>query len=277
MAKLFCILLAGWVFPFCLLAQPKQRLPLQLAMGFMEVVSELRLNMDSGLILSARSRGVSPLPVMAEDFEEDVPASSAGWINRDDPASGKRMLRSSSGLMHARLLLLLGAYYVFQPASYADSALVYLEQAERETAALHAKGWRQQAGCLLGKYYMERGDTAKAMRYFHAVIERAARSEDRKMEAKAWAYAGTYAPFSFATLGWRVGCLQRALELYRQDRQVENQIAVLQNIAYMSYAMKDILRSDEAARTALRLEDSIGFRFTHYTTDLLALLNHFRG
>ncbi|MBS1660920.1 MAG: sensor histidine kinase [Bacteroidetes bacterium] len=279
MVKRFFILLVGWLLSLGLMAQPRQRLSLQLAMGFMEVVTELRIDLDSGLVKAAHSQGISRLPVMAEGFEKDVPASSAVWIDRDDPVSGKRMLEGSSGLMHARMLLLLGAYYVFSPGRgvMCDSALVYLVRAEKETAALHADGWWMQSVCLLGKCYMEGGDTAKGMGYFRSVIERSRVLGDRKMEAKAWTYAGIYTPFSFESMRPRIGYLQKALELYRRDREVESEIITLQNISYMSFAIKDLQQSDESAKGALRLEDSIGFFYTHYTSDLLSLLNHYRG
>jgi two-component sensor histidine kinase len=281
MVRLIRFLFFGLGFvPFSGLSQASkldnsgQRLLLQLSSSFIQVVKELQVDIDSGLCVAAALEGLSRLPVLAEDIE--LGAVPAGWIDQNDPAAGKRLLVSSSGSEHTRLLLLLGAYYTFLPDVYPaekDSAIGYLKMAELEAGSLHLETLRQQTLCLMEKYYLETNGIDKAMECLHRVTSQARLAGDKAIEAKAWAYAGIWYPFSFPTLPTRIGFMKKALELYLQEKNVTAAINTLQNIGYMSFASGKQLESEDASRQALRLADSIRYPYTHYISDLLALIN----
>jgi|GEM_PF-496737 len=281
MVRLIRFLFFGLGFiPFSGLSQASkldnsgQRLLLQLSSSFIQVVKELQVDIDSGLCVAAPLEGLSRLPVLAEDI--DPGTVPTGWIDQNDPATGRRLLASSSGTEHTRLLLLLGIYYTFLPDVYPaerDSAIEYLKMAELEAGSLHLEKLRQQTLCVMEKYYLETNNIDKAMECLYKVTSAAKLAGDRVIEAKAWAYAGIWYPFSFPALPTRIGFMRKALELYRQEKNVTAAINTLQNIAYMSFASGKRSESEESARQALRLADSIRFPYTHYTSDLLALIN----
>jgi two-component sensor histidine kinase len=257
-----------------------KRLLLQLSSSFIQVVKELQVDIDSGLCVAAPLQGLSRLPVLAEDLETGgIPTD---WIDRNDPAAGRRLLATwpvsaySPQPNHTRLLLLLGAYYTFLPdvdPAERDSAIGYLQKAEQEAEKIHLEKLRNQALCLMVKYFLETNSIDKAMDCLHRATADAELTGDKVTAAKAWAYAGIWYPFSFKTLATRIGFMKKALELYQQEKNVTAAINTLQNIAYMSYASGKMPESKEAAREALRLADSIRFPYTHYITDLLALIS----
>ena len=285
MGRLIRFLFFGLGFtPFSGLSQASkldnsgQRLLLQLSSSFIQVVKELQVDIDSGLCVAAPIEGLSRLPVLAEDI--DLGAVPTGWIDLNDPATGRRLLASSSGTEHTRLLLLLGAYYTFLPDVYPaqrDSAIGYLKMAELEAGSLRLEKLRQQSLCLMEKYYLETNSIDKAMECLRRLTSDAKLAGDRSIEAKAWAYAGIWYPFSFPTLPTRIGFMKAALELYQQEKNVTAAINTLQNIAYMSFASGQRPESEEAARHALQLADSIRYPYTHYISDLLALINMNKG
>lgn len=95
-----------------------QRLYLMLSATFVVAVKEGQMELDTSLFIVSRSLGLSRFSVLAEGIDDPEMLAQAEWIDRKDPASAIRMLSNTKGKKQLQGLLLLGAYYAFQPASY---------------------------------------------------------------------------------------------------------------------------------------------------------------
>ncbi|HVU94485.1 MAG TPA: sensor histidine kinase [Puia sp.] len=220
-----------------------QRLLLQLGSCYLNVARQNQIDIDSGLALAGQRMHLDPQLVIDESGVDGGP--------------GRR-----------------GAIYAFRPASRPadlDSAIRNLDAARANL------DWARDANrlypivTLLGKVYLEQGDTAKAAGVFLEVIRRAAGSGNKRAEALAWSYWGTYSAFLPTTIAARIERLERADTLYQQMGEIRSRIYTLSNIGYLSVAAGRPADSRKSFETALTLENSIGFRYTHYTLDLLCL------
>src|ERR1700749_1993249 len=95
-----------------------QRLLLQLSTSFYTAAKENQVDLDSSLIYCAHSLGLSRLSVIAEGIDAADLTGQLKWIDKRDPKSGLHLLSPSTGKKHLELLVLLGAYYAFEPDEY---------------------------------------------------------------------------------------------------------------------------------------------------------------
>ena len=259
---------------------PRQRLLLQLSYSYFSVVKEFQVDLDSSLLYTSHSLGSSRLPVIAEGFESGDLAAIGGWIDARDPSTALRMLPSLSGIPHLRLLVLLGAYYAFQPDAYhtsKDSAVLFLSQARDESQALHEPAWGRQALCLLGKVFLSGNALEQGNAFFRQLTDECAAAGDLAGEARAWMYRGLYTVYSPGTTDDRIAYLEKARALYRRQKNPEGEINALMDIGYLWVSSLQMVKGEDAFRQALHLEDSIGFPYTHYTTDAIAMATFYEG
>src|SRR5882757_3049852 len=129
-----------------------QRLLLQLSSIEFHVFRNAEIDLDSTLIQAARWLGISRVPVVDEGFGKEVPAGSLAWFDRRDPGFAIRSLPVAHGPVRLHGLVLLGAYFAFQPADAADhrdSALFWLQAALEESQLLKESFWHRQVLCLM--------------------------------------------------------------------------------------------------------------------------------
>jgi two-component sensor histidine kinase len=123
---------------------------------------------------------------------------------------------------------------------------------------------------MMVKLFAQGGELAKADSCSTILLHSCQQSDDRQTEAKCWMWRGLYTVFSPKTTAARIAWLERAIALYKKDGNNLGIINALTDKAYLDYAS---LQPDLAIRglqTALDLEDSIHFPFTHYTAEDLA-------
>ncbi|HEY4334430.1 MAG TPA: sensor histidine kinase, partial [Puia sp.] len=269
----------------------QRRLLLQLSATELHVSRNAELGLDAGLIHVAEWLRLSREPVIEEGF--DSPVSGGGgfggghreqgdsgdaWIDRRDAGFGLRLLAGAKDVQRLRMLVLLGAYYAFEPEGASrDSALFYLKATREESRRLKESHWDRQALCLMAKYYVQGEELQRGIECFNECIGECRKDGDRVNEARAWAWRGLYTRYSAATTDDRIASLQKALALYRQLGDVEGQINVLTNIAYLDISAIQLKPGEELFKEALRLEDSIGFVYTHYTTENISMVTTFEG
>ncbi|HXO75795.1 MAG TPA: histidine kinase dimerization/phosphoacceptor domain -containing protein, partial [Puia sp.] len=107
--------------------------------------------------------------------------------------------------------------------------------------------------------------------YFDECIRECRKDGDRVNEAKALAWRGLYTRYTPATTYDRIASLERARVIYRGLGDPEGEINVLTNIGYLYVSDIQLKKGEAVFREALRLEDSIGFAYTHYTTNDIAM------
>jgi two-component system, sensor histidine kinase PdtaS len=257
-----------------------QRLLLQLSSTEFHVFRNAEIDLDSSLIHASSWLGISRLPVIDEGFEKALPADSLPWFDCGDPAFAVRSLPAAHGPARLRELAMLGAYYAFQPAGAADhkdSALFYLQAARTESRLLKESSWDRQVLCLMGKFFVQGESLQRGNGYFDECIRECSRDGDLANEAKAWAWRGLYTRYSAATTYDRIASLEKARAIYRGLKDAEGEINVLTNIGYLYVSDIQLKKGEEVFKEALRLEDSTGFAYTHYTTEDIAMAGFFGG
>jgi two-component sensor histidine kinase len=253
-----------------------QRTILQLNSAFIYVVRVARISMDSALILASRSHHMSRVPLITEGIDDGWCPDHCQWMDIgkvDSIKSGLRRLRSAD---HARDLLLIGAYYAFQPgeSNYRES-IKFLLLAKTETEKLGLSHLTAESLCLLSKANLMLFDVASSKKWFNQLVSNPSFSGETKILAKAWNYQDIYSPFLPELNQYRIDCANKALQYYRQSSDLGNQINTLMNIAYMSFAMGKPQQSDTVAKQSLKLQEAIHFPYTQYSYDLLTYLAPF--
>ena len=256
-----------------------QLLLLQLSSTQFHVFRNAELDLDSTLIQAAGWLGISRVPVVVEGFGKEVDADDLAWFDRRDPAFAIRALPAAHGRARLHGLVLLGAYYAFQPAAadHRDSALFYLQAARVESRLLKESFWDRQVLCLMGKFYVQGENLQRGNGYFDECIRECSGDGDRVNEARAWAWRGLYTRYTAATTYDRIASLEKARFIYRGLGDPEGEINVLTNIGYLYISDIQLKKAEEVFKEALRLEDSIGFAYTHYTTNDIAMTTEFEG
>lgn len=257
-----------------------QRLLLQLSSAYVNVVKENQVDLDSSLLYVSRSLGLSRLPVICEGLEIGTLSKKIDWIDKRDPAAALRLLPGLKGTEHLQLLVLLGAYYAFQPDAYhiyKDSVLHFLLRAREESKVLHEQEWDRQALCLLGKLYAEGNSAEQCVAVFKELTEECRAAGDLAGEAKALSYRGLYTAYSPATTKDRIGYLERARVLYSRLNEPAGEINALMDMGYLWVSNFQLDAAYRLFQAALSLEDSIGFPYTHYTTEAVAMVTTFEG
>ena len=67
---------------------------------------------------------MSRYSILAEGIDDPELAGQSQWIDERKPGRGLRMLSQAKGKKHLETLILLGAYYAFQPGSYTGTKTV---------------------------------------------------------------------------------------------------------------------------------------------------------
>lgn len=247
---------------------------LQLNAAYITVSRHAVVLLDSSLILAANGRKLSRVPVITEGIDDDYCRNNCSWIDRGKADSVINRLTGKENREEARSLLLLGAYYAFQPgAADYEKAITFLQKAKAMAMHQGWYNWVSESYCLLGKASFMLVKVEEGKRWMDSAFHTA----DKKIRAKALNYAGTFCPFMPETHAYRIKCLQDALLLYQQTGDKGNQCNVLTNLGYMNFAAKDIALSLQATKQSLQLQRAICFPYTYYTSDLLVYLFMMKG
>ena len=185
-----------------------------------------------------------------------------------------------TGKKHLELLILLGAYYAFQPEGYRhykDSIEYFLTTAISESKALNEDRLGRIARCLLGKIYLQDAVLSGGDSVFDRLISDCQMAGDRETEARAFTYRGLYTVLSPASIKNKMIYLQKAGNIYHELNDRENQINIKTDLGYLSVAMFQLKNAQEYFMEALKLADSIGFPQTQYNTDALAMSLQFQN
>ena len=257
-----------------------QRLILTLSQGYYTASEETQANVDRNLIYCAHSLGLSRLTMIAEGIDVRDVGEQLNWIDQRSPGIGLRQLSGSTGKKHLELLVLLGAYYAFEPGNfdrYKDSVLFFLNQAVTESKAQHEPQLGLQARLLIGKMYVGGSDFEHGDPIFDRLIEDCQAAGDEITEAKVWFYRGWFTAFEPLQLPKRITYHQRAQQLYHEQHDTEGEICALTDIAYLNVPIYELKKAYDAAIAALNLAESIHFPYIHYNTDLVAMIATFDG
>jgi two-component system, sensor histidine kinase PdtaS len=277
-SAVYFLLLVVPVFSF---SQPgkldikSQRLLLQLGAGYLNVVRENQIDLDSGLELAAKRNNLSRMAVIAEGNDEILNDPANRWIASEDIGIAKTEASTAKGKKRIQLLNIIGSYYLFQPAGRKndlDSALFYLERAKKESEAVEDQRSLCQTLRLLGKYYMDKGDLTQANKTFGQAVNISGKHGFLEEEAMSLLFWAAFSPFQPNTITERIAHLKKADSLFEKTGNIQNRIIAKTDIGYLSFAEGNVPGSKNSFLEVLKLEKEINFPFTHYTTDLLAMI-----
>jgi two-component sensor histidine kinase len=241
---------------------------------------------DSSLIYVSRSLGLSRLTAMADDIDDPELLAQSEWFDQREPNKGVRLLSQATGKKHLKLLLLLGSYYAFQinrtPQSK-DSVQKYLRKAIDESKTLNEQKLGRSALCLLVKLYTMLGDEINRKSVFDRLINDCHSAGDKITEARTLLFRGLYEGLAeniertqtvvTDLLETRIRYLEKASEVYQQLNDKEGEILALTNKGYFNMVLERYDDVYPIFQKVLELENSIGYPYTHYTTDMLAMIS----
>lgn len=252
---------------------------IQLSSAFVTVAKEATIDLDSSLVITTKFHNLSRSGVISDGIDDGYAEKFCRWIDDRNTRIPQADILKLNGRPKARLMLLLGAYYAFQPGlkqSDIDSSIYWVRMAEKENLRFKDARWVYQAYCLLGKCYLKSGKLKKAAFFFNKITS-SPHLCDSDIVAKAWNYRGMYSPFRPSTTDRRIQCLMKAATLFSQLRDTENVFNVLTNIAYLNFARQNLNEAERAAFLSYRLQLNSKFPYTHYTSDLISLIQGVKG
>jgi len=256
-----------------------QRLNLWLSSIYFRVVKEGEVDLDSCLLYASRSLGLSRLPLLAEGIDDSELTAHSQWVDQRDPGNGIKILSQATGKKHLELLVLLGAYYAFQPQHYyrRDSAEYFLSRAINESKVMTEVNLGRQARCLLGKVYVQANDEKKGDAVFRLLTNECEVAGDQETKARAYVYWGTYPSFSPATTQGRIRYFQIAADIYQKLKNVEAEINCFTDLGYMMVLNGQLQNAYDAFLKAFQLVQAIQFPYIHYNTEALAMVTMAQG
>lgn len=256
-----------------------QRLYLWLSTTFIVVAKEGQVDIDSCMIASSRSRGLSRFSILGEGIDDTGLQEQSAWIDQRKPDKGARMLSGATGIKHLQLLLLLGAYYAFEPGSYnkyLDSVEYFLTKAIDESKSLKQGKLGRQAAALLVKVYA-RGNDEKANSVCQTLITQCRQAGDKETEARVLAWRSKYTPPMGSTLERKINDAQQAAALFHSVGNFEGEIDALTDLGYLQIIIGQIQPAYENHLKAFRLAEAIHFPYTQYNTQALITVTLFQG
>lgn len=253
----------------------RNALRIQLCSGFITVVKDASVDLDSSLVFASKYSGISRIPIILEGIDPKYFQEDLKWMDQRNPVLFEKKSQQQTGRRHAQSLFLLGAYFAFCPGlntSYNDRAIKNLNQARSELEGLRLTNLTAHCLILIAKCYLKKGDTIAANRYLKSITGDKQLAGNKRLLAKAYTYAGTYYPYLPTTSKLRLGMLDSALKIYQELKDVISQVNILQNIGYLNFASGQPDKTAAAVGNALAIQRSIKFPYTHYSTDLLSFL-----
>jgi two-component sensor histidine kinase len=278
LAALFLLLLQ---FPFYLSAQTYnppvkyQKILLQMASNFYTVVREGRIDLDSSLAVTCKQYKLSKILLITENIDNVRILGNCLWMDNGKADSVKQSLPRLHGTEHAGTLLLLGAFYAFNPDSKSQylESINFLQSAKIECDRLNLTNWSANCSCLLGKCYFMLKNVPVGLQWFKKITDDKNLIANNEIQAKAWNYEGGYCPFLPNLVIFRIDCLKKALNLYQRLGDSGNQINTLMDMSELSYVAGKRMESQDAAQKSLAVQKTIGFPYQQFTYDLLAYLS----
>lgn len=233
----------------------KQRLLVIGTGNFIYSVSQGQIDADSANLLACRMYGLPRLLPYDEGFSDGPTSPTSKLIDAGKIKVVTNVLNYTEGENKLRILLELGAYYLFKPGSEKtdmDSALAFIQRAQALSAETGLKKWQNESLSLLGKYYFQAGNIAESQRCF----------SQAGGDALAFENQGKYLPVADPR---KLSYLERSLELFRKQRMKEKEIEVRMEMAAVYPAL-----AEKQLQEILLLQKAIGFRHTLYTTYALS-------
>jgi two-component system, sensor histidine kinase PdtaS len=288
MVRIICFILWGLItfVPPKAIAQTKpanskqQRLLLNLSWGFLYVVRQNQIDRDSTLTLSSRQLNIDRLVLITQNNEVPPYANKNFVSSKQQLLFLKTQLAKYKGTQNTKLSNAIGWLYTFEQGDLQknlDSAQLFLQKAQLQAKAQNNSKAITENLCYWGLYHYKKNELKAGDYCLQTAINQCHKNGDKFGEALALGYKAVYYPFGLCPFALRICYLKRALVLYQQLNDKENQALTLINTAYFLFANNELAEAKKMVLQSMAVQKEIGFAYTHYTTDLLALLSAVEG
>ena len=268
--------------PAASIAQAKQentrqkKLLLNLASGFLYVVRQNQIDKDSALTAASRLLNIDRLFLITQSDEASFCGDKKFATTKEELRFLKKQLTKYAGKENTRLLNSIGWMYASEQGDLQknlDSAGLFLERAKLQAATLHDEKGFNESLCYLALCYYKKGELRSGDSCVQKAITLCEKNGNKIGEALALSYKGIYYPYGEPPYKIRIDCLEKAAAFYQQVNDKEDQALMLTDAAYLLFANNELEECKKQTLHSLALQKEIGFPFTHYTTDLLALVS----
>jgi two-component sensor histidine kinase len=254
-----------------------QRLLIKLVGAYVYVTSQGQIDYDSSIVLACEGEGLSHSIFVNETFDDGSPLPGKFLIEGKNISGAIQLLTSLRGEDRIKLLLQLGAHFLFKSGSVKNdmsNAHNFLAEALALSDSLGISKWKNGSRSMLGKYYYQAGDFKKSKNYLSEVVDACNQSGDTKALARALAERGDYALYNDTG---KLSDVTKALALFRKQNDKVGQIGMLSKLAEIHFIRGLWMECEKEWLESLDLEKEIGFRHFQFYYDALAYMEEARG
>lgn len=257
-----------------------QKLLLELASTYHTVVKENQVDLDSSLIYVSDKLKLSRLQIASEGIKDQVLLRQSKWFDERNVNNGIKQLSTLTGKEKAEQLILIGAFYAFEPAGNQqsnDAGLDYLSKALIECRSLNEKELSLVTNRLVGKILLKKGLLPAADSVFQNVADEYATKNDQYGQATTLQWWGLYTPVTATSTPGRLASISRSVMLFQQSGDKEEQINGLINKTYLYLLSYRLDSAYIVSKQAEQLVAAIKFPYVHYVSAALHTTTMFMG
>jgi len=257
-----------------------QKLLLELSSNFFTVVKENQVDLDSSLIYVSTKLKLSRLQIAAEGINDDNLIKQSTWFDQRNIKLAENQLNTKKGKIYAEQLILIGAYYAFEPGNNIQANILgiqNLNKAINVCLLLNEKELISVAQRLMGKIFLKENNLSSADSIFKIAIKYYDNESDKYNQAKTLQWWALYTPVTPTSTAGRLNNIKLAIKLFESMNNQEEAINALVNNSYL-YLLNYNL--DSAYVTALKADilcKQLKFPYEHYVGAALNTLTMFQG
>jgi len=257
-----------------------QKLLLELSTNYFTVVKENQVDLDSSLIHVSSIYKLSRLPIALEGIDDNESLTNATWFNNRNVVVGERQLFGLKGRQRAQQLIILGAFYAFEPLANQNAnrlGLTYLKQAIRLSSQLNQQNLVLIAQRLMGKILLKQADLAAADDIFKQVLKGYSEKNDKAAEARTLQWWALYTPVTPTSTPGRLININNAVKLFSETGNREEQVNALINNSYLLLLSYNLDGALKTAKQAVAISNNLKFPYYHYVIAALNTITMFQG
>ncbi len=182
--------------------------------------------------------------------------------------------RSQADTNRLRLFIQIADYY--RPTSW-DSTYVWLNKAVELSHSIKNDLWKNETLALLGTHYLVIGEKEKGSQCFMKIIKHFQILEDYTHEAKTWSRFAKAVFFEPNNIPDKITYFENAYRLFRKVNNKPEEVTTLTDIAECHLNQRQLDLAEKELINALRLYDSISYKKSHLTNQLLGQIQKLKG
>ncbi|MBO2009980.1 histidine kinase dimerization/phosphoacceptor domain -containing protein [Hymenobacter negativus] len=257
---------------------------LRLGSFYMRKDEVSKQELDSTLMLATQAMALGRRLGVAKGVDGALFLTGQVYAKRQETHRAMGLMPSLRDTSKIKLLLALGNEQfpeVHGSKARTDSALFFMQQAIRLSAALGQRAWQEESQLQLGALYMRLDDVARGEPFFRQVIGANQRAGNKTSEMKAWyrmgngyAYEERFNPQYFAQMR---ACFQPAVALARQIHNREYEGLARKQLAVMLYYEGKLPQAEEEMLQVVAIQKASGSKELHFIYAYLANISQNRG